>query len=543
MPASSPRQSATIVLLREGPTAPELLMLRRSDASRSFAGAHVFPGGVLDDSDGDPASLDCLAGLSEVDANGRLKREGGALACWFAAARECYEEAGILLARDAAGRFPDAGRLQAWQADRRAIRGRELAFASFLAREALIVPAGDMLYFDRWITPGGLPARFDTHFFIAAAPPGQEARSDGLEATEAIWVTAAEALQRARQGAMKLRGPTEFILEGLCRHATVDAALAHCRDLARVPVNRPRYGCSSDGEPRMHLEADAAYDEIAWADPDETGSARCELKPGQACTLDRWTRRVLAPNAGMMTGPGTNSYLVGTEALALIDPGPDEPAHIDALLRAAGGRLCWILLTHTHIDHSPAVDAVRRATGAEVCGRPALHASAHDHGVALDRVLGEGDCIDLGDARLRALLTPGHASNHVCYLLEPSGMLFSGDHVLKGMTPVIAPPDGNLAQYLASLERLLALDIAVIAPAHGRLVGDPHGNVRALIAHRMRRHAKVLKAMEQAGPGADVEALLPLVYPDVPQALLRVARLSLQAHLEYATTSSTLAAG
>jgi glyoxylase-like metal-dependent hydrolase (beta-lactamase superfamily II)/8-oxo-dGTP pyrophosphatase MutT (NUDIX family) len=533
MPPEAIRQSATIVLLRAGTSAPEILMLRRSDASRNFAGAHVFPGGALDVADGEPLALGRIKGLEAPAANARMQGGAGALAYWVAAVRECYEEAGILLARDAHGRYPDAARLRSLEAARAALNDGSLGFGEFLVREELWIAADEIGYFDRWIAPGGRAVRFDTHFFIAAAPAAQVPRCDGSEATECTWITATQALERAARGEMKLRGATDTILEGLRRFDSIESALAHPREPGPVMANLPRYAQTAAGRRKLHLRTDAAYDEIAWTDPSETGATHCELIAGEPCVLDRWTRRVLAPNAGMMTGPGTNSYLVGTTDLALIDPGPDDIVHIEALLRAAGGRLRWILLTHTHVDHSPAVDAVRQATGAQVCGRHALHASSHDHGVTLDRELEDGDSIGLGDCRLTALHTPGHASNHVCYLLEPTRMLFSGDHVLKGMTPVIAPPDGNLGQYLAALERLLTVDIAVIAPGHGHLVGEPQANLRALVAHRMRRHAKVLKALEQVGPDAGLDALMPLVYADVPAALHPMARLSLQAHLEY----------
>jgi glyoxylase-like metal-dependent hydrolase (beta-lactamase superfamily II) len=152
-----------------------------------------------------------------------------------------------------------------------------------------------------------------------------------------------------------------------------------------------------------------------------------------------------------MTGPGTNTYLVGDREMAVIDPGPAVPSHIDALLAFAAGRIRWILLTHTHRDHAPAAEMVKFATGATIIGRPAPKGVPGHATIAIDRVLADGDSLVIDDLVLRAIHTPGHASNHLCYLLEQTHMLFSGDHLVQGFTVVIAPPDGNMRAYLALL--------------------------------------------------------------------------------------------
>jgi glyoxylase-like metal-dependent hydrolase (beta-lactamase superfamily II) len=233
----------------------------------------------------------------------------------------------------------------------------------------------------------------------------------------------------------------------------------------------------------------------------------------------------------MMTGPGTNTYFVGTGSLALIDPGPQSEAHLAALLEAAGGRLKWILCTHTHLDHSPGARALKAATGAMLLGHGAVPSDGRqDEGFAPDRVLNDGDVLEGDGFRLRAVHTPGHASNHLCYLLEEERLLFTGDHVMQGSTVVISPPDGDMAAYLASLEKLLGLDLAAFAPGHGRPIEKPHDEVRRLIAHRMKREEKVLAALRRLGAGT-LDELLPLVYDDVPQGVHAVARRSLHAHL------------
>jgi glyoxylase-like metal-dependent hydrolase (beta-lactamase superfamily II) len=255
------------------------------------------------------------------------------------------------------------------------------------------------------------------------------------------------------------------------------------------------------------------------------------ITPGNVVQLSGLVRRVTAPNPGMMTGPGTNTYVVGTEALALIDPGPDSAPHLSALMEAAGKRLKWILCTHTHLDHSPGARALKAETGAQLLG----HGQVPDDGrqdaaFAPDRSLRDGDTVDCGEFRLRAVHTPGHASNHLCYLLESERWLFTGDHIMQGSTVVISPPDGDMVAYLASLERLLALDLAALAPGHGRLIHKPHEEVRKLIAHRLKRERKVVDAFRSRNP-ATLDDLLPLVYDDVSPGIYPVARRSLHAHL------------
>ncbi len=248
--------------------------------------------------------------------------------------------------------------------------------------------------------------------------------------------------------------------------------------------------------------------------------------PARPVALASTVVRVTAPNPGMMTGPGTNSYLVGSTELVVVDPGPDEPSHVDALVEAGAGRIRWIVVTHTHLDHAPAAAPLAERTGAEVIGF-----GARDDFVP-DRSVGEGFELAGDDFCLRAVYTPGHASNHLCWELLGERMLFSGDHVMQGSTVVIAPPDGDMTQYLASLRRLVDRDVPLraIAPGHGSLIEDPATVVGGIVDHRLEREDKVRRALAAAGR-ATVDDLVASVYDDVHEALHPVARLSLWAHL------------
>jgi len=254
------------------------------------------------------------------------------------------------------------------------------------------------------------------------------------------------------------------------------------------------------------------------------------LVSGQLDQVGIAVRRLVARNPGYMTGPGTNTYLVGMDRCVVIDPGPQDPIHVEQVLAQSAGRIDAVLVTHTHPDHSPAAQALARASGAAILGRPAPVHGHQDVTFAPTRVLQDGDVVPVGDVRLRVLHTPGHASNHLCYLLEGQDLLFTGDHLMQGSTVVIAPPDGDMRQYLDSLERLKGERIRRIAPGHGEVIEDAQREIERLIAHRLRREAKVFLHLKQAG-SASVAQLVQRVYDDVDVRMHPVARLSLLAHL------------
>ena len=259
-------------------------------------------------------------------------------------------------------------------------------------------------------------------------------------------------------------------------------------------------------------------------DTDEAPEGPPPIVHEVASALSPYIRRIVADNPGAMTGPGTNTYLVGIDEIAVIDPGPDTDAHLDAIHGCGGDRIRWILLTHTHEDHAPGAAALKARTGAEIC------AFDDRDGVAVDRTLADGDTIEATEFRIRAIHTPGHASNHLCYLLEEERTLFSGDHIMDGSTVVIAPPDGDMAAYLESLEKVKIKRLRAIAPGHGHLITDPIARIDDYIAHRLEREAQVLDAVRGAGSTtiADVVAAL---YPDLVDELVPRARQSVHAHL------------
>jgi glyoxylase-like metal-dependent hydrolase (beta-lactamase superfamily II)/8-oxo-dGTP pyrophosphatase MutT (NUDIX family) len=525
-----PRPAATLLLLRDGSLGPEAFLLQRTRSAAFLAGAHVFPGGALDKADRDIRVMRRTAGRSDADASARLGIDAGGLAYWVAALRECYEEAGILLAESEDGLPIDGARVAALAPYRGLLHTGKLSFHEFLEKERLVLRAGELAYFGHWITAPGRARRFDTRFFLALAPEDQVGAHDGTELIDSVWLRPQDAIDLEARGDLQLVFATKNTLADLTRFARARDALEHARE-SDVETNRACWAMGPDGAAALFRRRDPQYFEIHWSDPEETGQTHVAMVPGVPKRLDRFVTRIVAPNPGMMTGPGTNTYLVGEQELAVIDPGPAIDAHVQAVLAAGAGRIRWILCTHTHIDHSPAAAALKAATGAVVIGRPAPPHPGQDHGFAPDRQLAHGDRFMFGGLTLRALHTPGHASNHLCYLLENTRMLFTGDHVMQGSTVVINPPDGDMRAYLASLELLLDEDVLILAPGHGYLIGEPHREARRLIRHRLAREQKVVAALARLG-GPAPDELVRDVYDDVSERLHGVALRSLRAHLE-----------
>ncbi|HRH85853.1 MAG TPA: MBL fold metallo-hydrolase [Rubrivivax sp.] len=529
-PGAAVRQAATVVVLRRSDAGMQVLLMRRAPREGDIhSGASVFPGGLLDAADAEGCAL--CSGLDDAQASARLGLTEGGLAYWFAALRECFEEAGLLYAAAQDRSHLDTEQLAQIATQRIALNRRELTMASICRRFGIHLAAERIAYLDHWLTPPGVPKRYDTRFFVTEVPELQVASQDGHETDAQLWLTPAEGLQRRKE--LKLAPPTFKILELLQRLGDVDAVLAHARALQQVPCIMPRLATGSKGLLPV-MPDEPAYAEIGRVDPDGRGHASYELAPASPLRLSPRLIRVTADNGSIMTGPGTNCYLIGGGAdneWAALDPGPVSDAHVQAIVDAAPGPIRWIFVTHTHKDHSPAAQALKARTGAALHGMAALHAEWQDTGFQPDVPLRGGEVFQLpGDSTLRVIHTPGHAGNHLCYLLDEERMLFTGDHVMQGSTVVINPPDGDMGAYLSSLRELMELDLDWLAPGHGFLMPRPRDAMQQIVAHRLKREAKVL----QAFTGRDAHAtdqLLAAVYDDVPPKLHAMARRSLLAHL------------
>ncbi|MEQ8954969.1 MAG: MBL fold metallo-hydrolase [Gammaproteobacteria bacterium] len=242
-------------------------------------------------------------------------------------------------------------------------------------------------------------------------------------------------------------------------------------------------------------------------------------------------QRILGRNPGPMTGPGTNSYLIGRQRLCLIDPGPANREQLASFVQIIADReLVYILATHTHGDHSPGALALQEATGAELVGMIAAPGPAHDASFKPIRSWRGGESIQCEHYTLELVHTPGHVHNHLCIYLREEKLLFTGDHVLQGTTSVILPPDGDMAAYLASLEMLRTRDLRQLAPGHGGLIDEPYRELEKLIAHRLRRERKVLDGVADLGP-CDLERLVGRVYDAVDPAMYPWAKKTMLAHL------------
>jgi glyoxylase-like metal-dependent hydrolase (beta-lactamase superfamily II)/8-oxo-dGTP pyrophosphatase MutT (NUDIX family) len=528
---ATPRLASTLIVIRDADAGLEVLLVRRPERSGDrSSGAYVFPGGTLDPQDRGLHA--CTSGLDDATASRRLGLEAGGLDYYTAAIRECFEEAGLLYACAADGRLTTLEGIAADElhALRTALRHGDTGLQAVCDRLGLRLAADRLAYHSHWLTPNGLPKRFDTRFFVAEVPPAQTPSADTLETLELRWVRPADALN---DPGLKLPNPTRHTLAGMVRFASARDCMEHTRALQHIERIFPRIGVDANG-PRPVMPHEPSFAELGRIDPGGTQGARCDLRPGHAVRLSERIVRITAPNGSVMTGPGTNTYFIGDPAgdgWAVIDPGPAMPEHVAAVLAAAPGPVKWILVTHTHKDHSPAAAAVAAQTGAPLLGRRANHPERQDAGFAPDRTLAHGERLSLGPSTtLRVVHTPGHASNHLCYLLEEEATLFTGDHVMQGSTVVIDPPDGDMAAYLRSLEMLLQEDLQWLAPGHGFLIERPHDEVRRLMRHRLAREAKVVAALARSGP-ATTEDLLPHVYDDVQPRLHPVAMRSLLAHL------------
>lgn len=256
------------------------------------------------------------------------------------------------------------------------------------------------------------------------------------------------------------------------------------------------------------------------------------LNPGESDWIALNTFRVLAPNPGIFTGPGTNSYVIhGQGSSIVIDPGPEDDDHYEALQDACAGPISHVLLTHTHPDHAPLARRIKAECGAVIVGLPAPEHRPQYRDAPPDVIPEDGVALQPADVDIKPVHTPGHASNHVCFYMPSTGLLFTGDHINQGATVVINPPDGNMADYFASLRKCGQLNPDAIAPGHGELIDNPVSEIERLIAHREKREEKVYGHLTDKPQSLDV--LVKGVYDEVDVRLHPIAERSLLAHLEH----------
>ncbi len=467
------RGSAAVVMIRGTGDALEVFWVRRSDAVAVMPAFEAFVGGSVDPGD---ATIAIDGAPEEAD---RLLR-----AC---AIREAFEETGVLLALEGA---VDLSQLHA--ARSRLLAG-EATFADLAREHGWRFRARDLAPAGRWQTPAFASVRFDTQYFLARVPAGQEPAVRVGELASGEWVRPAEAIARWRRGAATFAAPILYTLEAIGEGETNLA-----ERLQQAPARA--------GQPVRRIE-------LAWG---------VVLHPMKTKPLPPATH--------------TNAYLVGEREMALIDPGSAEPAELDELFRlvdalgAAGRRLKLVVVTHHHDDHIAGADAVRARYRVPVVGHPEVARR-----VRLDVALKDGEWLpllpgDAGDWNLHVLHTPGHTRDSLSLLHRRTRSLFCGDLIPGGRgTVIIDPPDGDMAQYLGSLARLLEEPVDTLFPAHGSPQGAAKKRIRALVEHRMKRERLVREAL--AREPQPLQALVERAYADTPPELWPYAERSLLAHL------------
>jgi recombination protein RecT len=558
------RPAATVLLLRDSPQGVEVLMTRRSMTASFAPGAYVFPGGGIDDLDSQHAiAQQNIAGEATQLVARRATQTDARCTEALAAIRESFEELGILLARKKDGAWCNQNEVSAL--------GRSAPFYVQMQERAYTLAADSVFLLAHWITDRDLPRRFDVPFLVARMPQGQTPVADDAEQFAPEWIRPLDALARHAQNDFFIIFPTIRTLERLQAFGTVDAVLQACASEQPLWTSCPRAGLL-DGKEARFMEHEAPFGELAMVCPDGQIVHSLDWQHKQPVPLLQHVMRLTAPNPGMMTGPGTNTYIIGTAdtGYVVVDPGPNDKGHIQRILEATQGDINAIVCTHSHADHSPAAQPLQAAVveasntvPGDLMGEYARHicpvlgipsaptardAAFFDPDITLrnNELLSQYFRPLRGknppQITLQAIHTPGHAANHLCLVLQEDGLLISGDHILNGSTTVIDPPDGDMSAYLESLDTLAAAcdthQIDFILPAHGYVLthcdgADHTGGAKRVIthlkAHRLKREAKVMAAM-RAKPGAAVQELVPLVYDDVPEKLWPVAARSLTAH-------------
>ena len=542
--------SATVVLLRDDSNGLEALVSQRAAKSSFVPSMYVFPGGRTDAADATWAALwaERVPGLFPAHWPQRLHAQA------LAAVRECFEEMGVALVYQD-GRLLRADALQTLR--------RDADFYPQLQARGWQPAVPELVWVADRITHASMPKRFHTAFFYAAMPPAQTVAPDLHEQLDAVWLPLQS---RAWQDNERLPMiyPTIKTLESLAPFDNTAAALQAARGLHSVPSYFTREVLVQDQVQHLSPEH-MAYAECELLAPDGQVFHSLDWQYERPVPLLQHVQRLTCANANMMTGPGTNTYLVGSaeQGFCVIDAGPKHKPHLRHILQSTGGHIAALLCTHSHPDHSPGAVLLQRwlrrqgksvpllgmaslpTAAAHSLFRP-THPTAHDASFVLPATAAQPQ------HTLRFIHTPGHAANHLCILLEEDGLLFSGDHILNGSSTVIAPPDGDMTHYLQSLDLLdqycQRFDVQFILPAHGYVLGG-NGHCAASSAlgggglrvieqvrqHRLAREGKVLRAMRSLHINSNTPAtrqqVLPLVYDDVPPAIWPVAERSLAAHM------------
>jgi recombination protein RecT len=563
-------QAATVLLLRDSAQGLQVLMTRRSLTASFAPGAYVFPGGGIEPDDEKYArSASHLIGLR---ANPTEQHTIWALA----SIRESFEELGVLLARQrrgvSAGHWVTQAQINTLD--------RQANFYAQMQAQDFELAADEVFLLAHWITDRDMPKRFEVPFLVARMPEGQTPVADEKEQFAPEWVSPQDALDRFKAGQFFMIFPTVRTLERLASYATVHQALQDCASGQPLWTSCPRAGLMHGREKRL-MEHEAAYAELAMVSPYGHIAHELSWQHEKPVALLRHVMRLTAENPSMMTGPGTNTYIIGTpeKGYLVIDPGPEIASHIERILQATQGDIVAIICTHSHADHSPAAKplqsrvlqasnsvamALTQEFARSICpilGLPSAATAKDSAWFQPDIVLKNHEKLAAYFRRsggekpfeisLQVVYTPGHAANHLCLILPEDGLLFSGDHILNGSTTVIDPPDGNMSDYLDSLDQLATLceqhDLRFILPAHGHVLSfcdarqqqsaqhDSKGGaaraISALKAHRLKREANIIAAMKQR-PEASIEELVPLAYSDVDAKLWPIAVRSLTAHVQ-----------
>jgi len=482
-PPVTPKDAAAMVLLRD-PEDPKVFWVKRSRTLSFMGHFHAFPGGQRDEAD---------ALIPIRNANSATDEKTAILQ--VAAIREVFEETGVLIARGVERLSREKlAEMRCEQAE------DQISFGDLLARQGLTLDGELLVELPRWVTPPQLPRRYDTRFFAAWLPEGQEAEVIPGELEEGEWVRPKDALQRWSEGECLFVTPITTVLQALSEGVEDFAVRLH----------------STPQSDRDHWES------------------RVEFRRGFfLCAL----RTPTIPPA-----THTNCYIVGGDEMVVIDPGspyPDQQHVLDAALErfiAEGSRIREILITHLHPDHIGGVMHLAEKFNLPVATHK-LTAEAIKGEIRIDRIIEDNDLVELHQQatglswRLRALWTPGHARGHLSFYEERTGTLITGDCVVGFGTVVIAPPEGNMNHYLASLRRYLELPkLTALMPGHGPVIADARSKIEEYIVHRTEREQMIVRAMS-AGASTPPE-IVKAVYTDVPEAMHQLAELSVRAHLE-----------